>query len=276
MTAVANSQSRAIGLHPDGCTGNCDGKGSSAFGALSGWESNPRATVRSCKSAFPPTRQVPVQILVTSIPSVGHIHPLVPLALALQREGHEVVWATGPDACERVERYGFHAMSAGASTAERTSARARRAIDLAALPPRERRQAFVGAMWGATAARMQKDLAPIVDDLHPDLLLHDTAEFAAAPVASARGIPHITVAFSGALSEPLIKGIVDETATVWRAEGLDVPADAGLYEHLYLHPFPRCMGPAPTAATVRPMRPLGFDGGFADQSPREGSVERSR
>ena len=47
---------------------------------------------------------------------------------------------------------------------------------------------------------------------------------------------------------------------LWRVEALDVPPFAGLYEHLYLHPFPPSLGPTPSFATIRAMRPMGFDG----------------
>ncbi len=36
-----------------------------------------------------------MKILVTSTPGLGHVIPLVPLAQAFVRQGHEVRWATG-------------------------------------------------------------------------------------------------------------------------------------------------------------------------------------
>jgi len=153
-----------------------------------------------------------MRILVTSIPGMGHIHPLVPLVSGLQRAGHEVVWATGPEACDRVERYGFRTVPAGPTAAERGSLAATPPPSPKSVPPRERRQTFFGARFGAAAIRMHRDLAPIVDDLHPDLIVHDAAEFAAAPIAKARGIPHVTVAFSGTLSDALVASIVEGAA----------------------------------------------------------------
>jgi UDP:flavonoid glycosyltransferase YjiC (YdhE family) len=208
-----------------------------------------------------------VRILVTSMPGMGHVHPLVPVAEGLKRAGHDVAWATGSEACGRVQRYGFRAISAGMSKAEQRREPLKGQSDTLAVPPRERRLLFFGARFGAAASRMREDLAPIVDAFHPDLIVHDSAELAAAPIAAARGIPHVTVGFSGALSEALLQGIVDGVADVWSVEGLDVPSDAGLYEHLYLHRFPPALGPAPASPRVRPVRPLGFDGGSAEESP---------
>lgn len=107
----------------------------------------------------------------------------------------------------------------------------------------------------------------IVDEERPDLVLHDLAELSAAPVAASRGIPQVTFAFSGALSDPLVQGIVDAVADVWDAEGLAVPPDAGLYTHLYLHRFPPAFGAAPAGSTVRFIRPVGFDGGGDTAAP---------
>lgn len=58
-----------------------------------------------------------VRVLVSTVPSVGHIHPVVPLAHALLARGHEVRWATGPDGCAIVEAAGLTAGATGPSPA---------------------------------------------------------------------------------------------------------------------------------------------------------------
>lgn len=209
-----------------------------------------------------------MRILVTSTPGMGHVHPLVPLALGFQRAGHDVAWATAPEARARIEGYGFRALPSGLGPgAPSTSAASMPRLDLRGVPPRERRAQFFGRWFGEAAVRMREDLAPIVDAFRPDAIVHDLAELAAAPIAAARGIPHVTVAFSGAVSATLVQGIVDAVSGVWTAEGLAVPSDAGLYEHLYLHRFPPALGPAPAHANVRCVRPVGFDGGNAEEVP---------
>lgn len=158
---------------------------------------------------------------------------MVPLVLGLQRAGHNVVWATAPEARARIEGYGFRAFASGSAPgAASASAALLPGPDLRDVPPRERRAQFFGKRFGGAAVRMREDLAPLVDAFRPDLIVHDLAELAAAPVAAARGIPHVTVAFSGAVSESLVAGIVAAVSEVWSAEGLAVPSDAGLYEYL--------------------------------------------
>jgi UDP:flavonoid glycosyltransferase YjiC (YdhE family) len=209
-----------------------------------------------------------LRVLVTSTSGTGHIHPLVPLAAEVRAAGHEVVWATPAESCPRVERYGFRAVSAGMSGDERKGLFFERGLDLSSLPVRERRQALLTVMFGQIATpRMRDDLVGIVDELQPDVIIHDLVEFAAAPIAAARGIPHATVAFGGALSPALLAAAAASVADIWTAEGL-VPSDsAGLYEHLYLHPLPASFGePAPSTA-VRSVRPMHFDGAAVSEAP---------
>jgi UDP:flavonoid glycosyltransferase YjiC (YdhE family) len=209
-----------------------------------------------------------MRILITSTPGAGHTNPLVPIATELRDRGHDVLWATPADGCPRVERYGFRTIAAGMDTDERRATFRRDGPDLLTLPPRERRLAMMPGLFGRAAApRMRADLAPIVDDFAPDVVVHDLAEFAAPAVAASREIPHVTVAFSGMLSERLLEAVVESVAEVWAAEGLTVPEGAGLYDHLYLHPFPPALGPTPSGGTIRPVRPLNFDGAASSERP---------
>ena len=69
-----------------------------------------------------------MRVLVATLPLWGHIQPLLPLATALQRRGHELVWASGPDACPRIERLGIKTAPAGLTEAD-FSPRAQRVND---------------------------------------------------------------------------------------------------------------------------------------------------
>ena len=89
----------------------------------------------------------------------------------------------------------------------------------------------------------------------------------AAPIATSRGIPHITFAFSGAPSATMLGGSEEAVAGLWSAEGLAVPSDAGLYAHLYLHRFPPAFGLVPSGVNVRFVRPVGFDGSTTAEKP---------
>jgi UDP:flavonoid glycosyltransferase YjiC (YdhE family) len=209
-----------------------------------------------------------MRVLFTSTPGAGHIHPLVPLASELQASGHEVVWATAADGCARVERYGFRALPAGMSLQDRTSAFRERKPDIFSRPPRERREVFMPEIFGVVAApRMRDDLIAIFADYRPDLVVHDLAELAAAPLACAGGIPHVTVAYSGRLSSGLQAGLVESVAELWVDAGVPVTETAGLYDHLYLHSFPAALGGAETHPNAHPMRAMQFDGAATSERP---------
>ncbi len=60
----------------------------------------------------------PVRILFSSSPLTGHLLPMLPLAGAARRAGHEVIIATGPDLSDEIERRGFTAWPVGPSKAE--------------------------------------------------------------------------------------------------------------------------------------------------------------
>ncbi|MET0460227.1 MAG: glycosyltransferase, partial [Ilumatobacteraceae bacterium] len=108
----------------------------------------------------------------------------------------------------------------------------------------------------AAGPAMRADLGPIVDRVRPDLVLRETGELGAAPVAAARGIPLVTVAFSGVLPDDARGDVVEDLRPLWQAEGLGDPSWADVYGRLYLHPFPVSFGQRPDSTVVRPVRPL--------------------
>src|SRR4051794_38541914 len=100
-----------------------------------------------------------MRILVTSTPGAGHIHPLAPLAMALQQAGHEVLWATAEDSCARLDEYGFRSTPAGMGTAERNAALAPQMPEIMSLEPRLRRGRFFSGFFAdAAGPKMRADL----------------------------------------------------------------------------------------------------------------------
>jgi UDP:flavonoid glycosyltransferase YjiC (YdhE family) len=91
------------------------------------------------------------------------------------------------------------------------------------------------------------------------------AELGVAPMAVARGIPFVTVAFSGVLPEDARPEVMDDLCPLWRAEDLDDPSWDDVYGQMYLHPFPPSFGQRPDSSAVRPARATGAPP--AGQSP---------
>ena len=135
------------------------------------------------------------------------------------------------------------------------------------LDPRLRRRALFPLFASVAAPLMLSDLPGIIDEVEPDLVVHEPMEFAAAPAATARGIPHATVGFGGFIPDSILREHDALLAQLWESVGLAAPEAGGLYDLLYLHPFPPGLSTPATTRNVHPIRPLGFDG--TDAAPPE-------
>ena len=197
-----------------------------------------------------------LRVLCTSTGGAGHVHALSPVARALRDRGHDVRWAVAADGGDAVATMGFEWSVAGLATGARREAAGAVLDEIIKLPMAQRRGPLFAALFARAAGPvMQRDLAPIIDQVSPDVVLRESAELAAAPIAAARGIPLVTVAFSGVLPEPARDEVLDALQPMWQAEGLGDPTWADLYGQLYLHPFPSSFGQRPDSPVVLPVRP---------------------
>jgi hypothetical protein len=143
-------------------------------------------------------------------------------------------------------------------TADRRAAAAEDLVRIMQLPMGERRGPMFAAFFARAAAPvMQRDLAPILDRVRPDVVVREVAEIGVAPMATARRIPVVTVAFSGVLPETARHDVMVDLGPLWHAEGLDDPSWDDFYGQMYLHPFPPSFGQRPDSPVVRPARATG-------------------
>jgi UDP:flavonoid glycosyltransferase YjiC (YdhE family) len=211
-----------------------------------------------------------MRVLVTSTAGSGHAHPIVPLALALRDGGHDVTWAIAPLACAKIEQFGIAAVPAGLDRHEARGAIEERRevmVKIMAAPPRQREVFAHPGFASRLASAMLDDLIVVCDQLAPDVIVHEPGEYAAAPVATARGIPHVTVGFGGPTPDEVLAAAEDALRRLWARLGLDLRPAAGMYDHLYLHPLPPSLGPRPSRPTMLPMQPIGFDGAIGQNAP---------
>lgn len=207
-----------------------------------------------------------MRVLVATTPGKGHIHPVVPLAAALVEAGHQLTWATGPESQDHVRSFGFDAVPAGMPVAERRAEVQRRNPKLNELPPTQRRRTLFPQTFAAVAGmRMLDDLAPVVDRLAPDVIVHEAAELVSPALAAARSVPNVCVGFGGAVAEEMLAD--DAVRALWDRTGMPLTESAGLYAHLYLHPMPPALQPLPARPTAAPIRPVGADGGEGNDAP---------
>jgi hypothetical protein len=111
-----------------------------------------------------------MRLLLTSVPGLGHLHPVLPLALAAARAGHDVRVATGADRVEWVRHCGLRPVPAGLTITELRERALARELTGPELP----RHLFTSI----AGPPMVDDLLPLVDDWQPDLLLHEEGEYA--------------------------------------------------------------------------------------------------
>jgi UDP:flavonoid glycosyltransferase YjiC (YdhE family) len=161
--------------------------------------------------------------LFTANPGYGHVHPLLPLAIAFRRRGWEVVFATGPDLVDVPRRHGFAAWSTGLSMDETERRYRARFPGSDELPPSERMRLVAAHMFGDVAARTRAaDLIPLAERWQPDLVVHDVTEFAGPVTALRLGIPVVAHAVSmlnpAADTVAAVAPVLDDLAREWGVE----------------------------------------------------------
>jgi UDP:flavonoid glycosyltransferase YjiC (YdhE family) len=203
-----------------------------------------------------------VRILFTSVSAIGHVNPILPLALALRDRGHDIRWATGPDARGRLESAGINAVPVGVPWENHRSEYWRRYPEARDMPPAEAPEHTFPRLFGAIVAPTA--LQGVIDaarSWRPNLVVHDAAEFAGAIAAAQVGVPSVTHGF-GALS-PIsrVRATGEFVAPLWRSAGLEPRPFGGSYDYLYLDIYPRSLQAADMSHVPfrQALRPVAFD-----------------
>ena len=208
-----------------------------------------------------------MRVLVTSSPPIGHVHPLVPLATALQRAGHDLRWATGPDARAIVASAGIEPVVAGLTASERRQEYFRRFPEARDLSPEELPGHMFPRLFGTLSAPpMLEDLLGLVADWRPDIVVHESAELAAPIVAAVLGVPTVNQGFGALVHPDRITAASDAVAPLWEKVGLSPRPWAGSYDHLYLDIYPPSLRPpyGDYVARRQSMRPIPYSAELDD------------
>ena len=211
-----------------------------------------------------------MRALLTTTPGRGHYHPMLALAGALEKRGHEVAWAAAEPVCVRLNERGFTAMPCGNPEPGGLSLLGRYP-ETAALPPEERPNFLFSKIFGPErAAPMLDDLLPLAREWSPSVMLCEQAELAGPIVAAVLGIPNVTHGFGHPLPAARVARAQDAMEPLWQTQGLTAPPFAGTYEHAYVDMYPEALkaygnehisdvikvrphDPAPAAATGAPL-----------------------
>ena len=157
---------------------------------------------------------------MTTLRGEGHMRPLLPFADAFRAQGHEILIAIPQSATGRVADAGHEAWALrDPSQAARDELNAR----AAAATPQEAASIVVGGLFAGVYARAAlPGVMGAVAEWQPDVLVHESCEFAAALVAERAALPSVRVALHMASLERLIAQFAAADVFALRGElGLD-------------------------------------------------------
>jgi UDP:flavonoid glycosyltransferase YjiC (YdhE family) len=203
-----------------------------------------------------------MKVLITSVSAIGHVHPIVPLALALRGAGHGVRWATGPDGCQRLAEVGIDTVVAGVPWEDFRAEYRRRNPGASTSGVGQPDHVFPRLFGEIIAPRMFADILPVARAWRPDLIVRDAGEFGGAVVAALLGIPTVTHAFGPLTPRSRVAAAAEAVKPVWQSAGLAPRPFGGIYEHLYLDIYPPSLQAADMSHVPRHqlLQPVPFDG----------------
>lgn len=205
-----------------------------------------------------------MRVLLTCQPSLGHFEPLAPLARALERAGHQAVFATSASFARVLSDRGVAAEPVGLDWTEPEVDRAfpdlvRDAADL------QRNRNAWSMVFARTASAALPDLLRLATSLRPDVVVCEGIEFAGALAAEAAGIPHARVGIA-AFRPPVLAAAGLGALYNQLRIGLGLRSDPNLERycpHLYLDLYPpslQSLAPHELLPVTRPLRPEPYAG----------------
>ena len=195
-----------------------------------------------------------MRILFATVESIGRVLPLLPLADAARRAGHDVLFGTGEAVFDLLHRAGLATTTIGTSPMaafERAKA--------AGLVPADTgdgaQMQEIGAMvFGELVPRMVFDATKtVIEEFKPDLVISEIGNPGALLAAQHRGVPVYAHTWGRVTRTPIIAEVIDRTAKV--AADLGV---SGIAPHIDICPE-SVQGPNFKEKFERlPMRPTGW------------------
>jgi UDP:flavonoid glycosyltransferase YjiC (YdhE family) len=222
-----------------------------------------------------------VRVLFTTSAAAGHFHPLVPVAQALSRAGHDVAFAGPGSFAPTVEGLGYPLFAAGYDPAEPM---APELIQLwqelggivsdsspDGLPGQEAMRFYwPNLSAGYMARRMVPDLMPLIAKWRADLVVRELYELGGAVAAEANGLSHAAVQVGHFVDLPWLRRETSAALDPLRAS-VGLPPDpevAMLYRYLLLSFVPPTyQEPDLSVPTQHHLRTVVFDRSGAETAP---------
>ncbi|MBP6815817.1 MAG: glycosyltransferase family 1 protein [Burkholderiaceae bacterium] len=211
-----------------------------------------------------------MRVLFCSSGSLGHLRPMLPLAMAFRQEGHRVAWASSPDALPGLAGSGYDLFPVGIAMAAARALYRQRWPEAASMSGLQlSTHTFPHLFGGVVAPAMVDDLGRVIDRWMPDLLVHEPAALAVPLICASRGLVHVCHGYGLRPPAGHLSGALREFSRQ-QPGARQLPADdGGIYRHRYIDIVPRrlqaaspcepdrvlALSPAPAAGTVAPDLP---------------------
>ncbi len=209
-------------------------------------------------------------MLFSAYGGYGHVLPMMGLGRALAREGHEVLFATSSELCPVVATAGLVPARAGLDDAAAVAEARNRWPETTWAPP----PTWTSRMFCEIAApAMAADLAHLLDEWRPDVIVREEGEHGAPLAAAAAGIPWVTHGWGSPLAgQDALTHLSRLLGPVWERAGLCAPEGAALYGAAVLDPCPPSLYRRPPPGRGRSVIRPNVEG----DPGRTGNLQRGR
>jgi UDP:flavonoid glycosyltransferase YjiC (YdhE family) len=164
-----------------------------------------------------------MRILFTSLRSAGHFGPVEPFASGFARRGHDVLVAIHAAGVEMVREHGLAATPLDSPPDELRNAAFESVREMDGTG--EAAMVVLKEIFASADPRAAyPSLVRAIEDFRPELILHETAEFAAVLAAETTSVPVARIALTSAAGEHMAARMAAEPIDRLRAE-LGLAAD---------------------------------------------------
>ena len=210
---------------------------------------------------------MPLRVLFTTQPGLGHLFPLLPIADGLRQRGHHVAFAVSASFGAEVAAAGHAHFTAGMDWVTADMARCFPEIASVAPGPERYEVGRKVVFAGRTAIDAVPDLLALGARWRPDLIVREAAEYGGGLCAELLRLPHAVVRTdSGSSSYSDRHVISDALADTRREVGLPPDPDVEMpFRYLQLSFAPRGLDDtepegAPTCHRLRPIETRSTNG----------------
>jgi UDP:flavonoid glycosyltransferase YjiC (YdhE family) len=144
------------------------------------------------RRGIPPRRSpsCTMRALFTTLPGIGHLHAMVPMARALTQAGHEVAFATSLRFSAAIEASGFPSFPCGFDWLEAEFSLSFPELRAAPIDSEQTQRRVMNILADGLARQMATDVQALIRVWKPAIVVRDLLEFGGCLAAESLGVPH--------------------------------------------------------------------------------------